>query len=306
VHFEFYNDATDVEKMGWKLDANGALHPDEQRFFAGIVERFKHHKNLLWGIEESCNKVPRERTVHFKKLGELIARTDNFHHPIVQSFVVPNDPEGDAFTGMASTDDYAGDPNIRVVTWLHLLPHEGDLEAQHAEFLRYGQREAGRFVAMKNETYYKAYVQRRPTSRQYVWAAAMAGLHTLEAQHKADRANHVHLLQDDGRLRAFMEETDFYRMQPHDELAAGATKWVLANPGESYIAYTYAAGTDNMGVKGLAPGAYELLWFDAITGERQVQKNVMVKTESATWTKPPFMNNEVALFVRRVRGDSAK
>ena len=84
VHFEFYNDATDVERMGWKLDAAGNLHPEEHRFVAGIVERFKHHKNLLWGIEESCNKLPRERTAHFKKLGELIAQTDNFHHPIAE------------------------------------------------------------------------------------------------------------------------------------------------------------------------------------------------------------------------------
>jgi hypothetical protein len=32
VHLEFYNDATDVEKMGWILDENGNLHPDEHRF----------------------------------------------------------------------------------------------------------------------------------------------------------------------------------------------------------------------------------------------------------------------------------
>ena len=28
-------------------------------------------------------------------------------------------------------------------------------------------------------------------------------------------------------------------MKPHDELAAGSTRWVLANPGKSYVAYTY-------------------------------------------------------------------
>jgi hypothetical protein len=217
----------------------------------------------------------------------------------VQSFVVPNDPEGDAFPGMANTDDYLGDPHIRVVTWLHLLPHEADVEAQHREALQYGAREAGRFVAMKNETYYKSYVQRRPLSRQYMWAAALAGLHTLEAQHKADRANHVHLLQDDGKMRAFMEETDFYRMRSHDELAAGATKWVLAQPGQSYIAYSYTV-TDTMGVKGLVPGAYDLLWFDAITGERHLQKNAKAPNETTLWSKPPTMNNEIALYVKRV------
>ena len=44
IHLEFYNDATDVEMMGWTLDENGHLHPDEKRMFEGIVKRFKHHK----------------------------------------------------------------------------------------------------------------------------------------------------------------------------------------------------------------------------------------------------------------------
>ncbi len=59
VHLEFYNDATDVERMGWKLDAAGNLHPDEVRFVTGIVNRFKKLKNIIWGIEESVNKLPR-------------------------------------------------------------------------------------------------------------------------------------------------------------------------------------------------------------------------------------------------------
>ena len=71
LHLEFYNDATDVEMMGWDLQADGSLHPDEHAFISGIVERFKHHKNILWGIEESANKLSRERVSHFKKIAEL-------------------------------------------------------------------------------------------------------------------------------------------------------------------------------------------------------------------------------------------
>ena len=47
VHLEFYNDATDVERMGWKLDAKGNLAGEEARWIAGIVERFKRHRNIL-------------------------------------------------------------------------------------------------------------------------------------------------------------------------------------------------------------------------------------------------------------------
>lgn len=32
LHVEFYNDATDVERMGWTLREGGKLHPDEHRF----------------------------------------------------------------------------------------------------------------------------------------------------------------------------------------------------------------------------------------------------------------------------------
>ena len=95
IHLEFYNDATDVEMMGWKLDEKGNLHPDEKRFFEGIVKRFKHHKNIIWGIEESLNKLPRARTPHFMKLSELIAQVDNHRHPIVHSFVTPETSEKD-------------------------------------------------------------------------------------------------------------------------------------------------------------------------------------------------------------------
>jgi len=154
VHLELYNDATDVEMMGWKLDSQDDLPPDEKRWIEGIVKRFKHHKNILWGIEESCNKLPASRTRHFRKIGELIARTDNYNHPIVQSFVVPNDPEGDFPADGVTSDEYIDDPHIRVVTWLHVVPHKDDFEKQHREYLQYYKRDSSKFVVMKNETYH--------------------------------------------------------------------------------------------------------------------------------------------------------
>ncbi|MEM1061071.1 MAG: hypothetical protein AAGJ97_01960, partial [Planctomycetota bacterium] len=152
VHLEFYNDATDVELMGWTLDADGNLHPDEHALIVGIVDRFEHRKNVLWGIEESANKLPSSRTAHFKKIGEVIAAADDHNHPIVQSFVVPDDPDGDFPEGGVMSDAYEGDPHIRVVTWLHVVPHRRDYEAQHREYLRYRELDGGRFVVMKNET----------------------------------------------------------------------------------------------------------------------------------------------------------
>jgi hypothetical protein len=292
---EFYNDATDVEQMGWTLDSRGNLHPDERRWIEAIVRKFKHHRNIIWSIEESCNKLPAARTRHFKKIGELIAATDDYRHPILQSFVVPDDPEGDFPKGGILPDDYVGDPNIRMVTWLHVPALGSDIEKMHQSYLGYHRRDAVNFVVFKNETFH------HPTtgalSRKYMWSAAMAGLQDMEAYHHADRSA-FSTLRDDGRINAFMERTDFHRMKPKDELAAGSTKWVLANPGHSYIAYTHSY-SGAMGVKGLAAGTYDLKWFDTADGHWETQSGVSVASGDATWSKPELFGNEVALYVKK-------
>ena len=296
VHLEFYNDATDVEMMGWKLDSQGNLHPDEKRWIEGIVKRFKHHKNILWGIEESCNKLPKSRTPHFRKIGELISQTDNHNHPIVQSFVVPNDPEGDFPADGITSDEYIGDPHIRVVTWLHVVPHGDDIEKQHQEYLDYYKHDAANFVVMKNETYH--HPRRGSPSRRYMWSCAMAGIHTLEAYHHAGDPSHEKSLRDDGFINTFMEQTDFYRMKPRDDLASGSTKWVLANPGDSYIAYSYDY-SGPLGLKSMTAGTYDLKWFDTVDGDMVTQTDVAVSSGDVTWIRPDSIGKEVALYIKR-------
>jgi len=298
VHLEFYNDATDVEMMGWKLDSKGNLPPDEKRWIEGIVKEFKHHKNIMWGIEESCNKLPAARTPHFKKIGELIAKTDNHNHPIVQSFVVTNDPEGDFPQGGVTSDEYIGDPYVRVVTWLHVVPHKDDFEKQHQEYLSHYKRDADKFVVAKNETYH--HPRRGRSSRIYMWSCAMTGMHCLEAYHHAGDPKHEKTLADDGRINTFMEQTDFHKMKPRDDLASGSTKWVLANPGNSYIAYSYNC-SGPMGIKGMTGGKYNLMWFDTVDGETVSQTGVSVSSGNVTWSKPDSMGSEVALYVTRLR-----
>ena len=281
VHLEFYNDATDVERMGWQLDANGNLHPDEARFFTGIVNRFKGLKNIIWGLEESVNKLPRARTAHFKKLSALIAEVDNHHHPIVQSFVTPDTSERDFGADNITSDEYISDPNIHITTWLHVLPHGEDYEAQHQEYLKYSRINRDRLIVMKSET--ERFPRTRLQSRRYMWSCAMTGMHTPESGH--DVVRRAALLPDDGVLRKFMEQTDFYAMRPQDDLAVGATKWVLANPGKSYIAYTYDC-SGPMGLRGMTAGIYDFTWLDTVAGRSQSQAGVAVAAGDVTWNKP--------------------
>jgi hypothetical protein len=296
LDLEFYNDATDVELMGWTLDEDGDLHPDERRFFAGIVDRFKHHKNIMWCIEESLNKLPRTRTPHFMQLSQLIAQTDEHHHPIVHSFVTPETHEHDFHPDGIMSDEYRDDPHINIVTWLHVPPHGDDYEAQHQAYLDYARRDRDRFIVMKNETEYHRI--NRTTARRQTWACALTGMHAMEAQHDASRPNRQDWLKDDGKVVTFMEQTDFYRMQPRDDLAAGSTRWVLAGPDDSYIAYTYDY-SGPMGVDKVSPGRYDLIWFDTVSGEQVTQSRVSVAAGETTWEKPESIGAEVALYVRR-------
>jgi CubicO group peptidase (beta-lactamase class C family) len=300
VHLEFYNDATDVDRIGWALGRDSRLHPDEHRWITGIVHRFKHHRNILWGIEESCNKLSRAHTPRFKKIGEAIAAADDHHHPIVQSFVVPNDPEGDFPPDGLTTDDYLDDPHIRVITWLHLTPHGDDFERQHREYLQFYQRDSGRFVVLKNETFH--HPRERTASRRYVWSCAMTGTHTLEAYHNLLRVTDD-VLADDGRLCQFMAETNFHRLAPSDGLAAADTHWVLADSGRQYVAYSYDC-RGSLGLRQMPAGDYELKWFDTVSGEWALEQGVTVPGGQTTFAKPASLGNEVALLVTR-RGPPA-
>ena len=126
----------------------------------------------------------------------------------------------------------------------------------------------------------------------------MTGVHCLEAYHHAGDPSHEKTLRDDGRINTFMEHTNFHKMKPRDDLAAGSTRWVLANPGDSYIAYTYDY-SGPMGVMSLATGTYDLKWFDTVDGDTMLQNDVSVPSGNVTWSKPGSMSNEIALYIRR-------
>ncbi|MDO8544246.1 MAG: hypothetical protein Q7S40_27725 [Opitutaceae bacterium] len=293
VHVDFYDDATDVEKIGWTLDKDGNLHPDEHRFIEGIVNRWKRLKNIVWSVGESVNKLPRTQIPHIMKTTELIAKTDNHHHPIILSFVAPDTGEKDIGKDFVYPGDFYSDPNVHLITWLHVLPHGDDYEAQHEAYLRWSRVGYGRFIMMKNET--ERFPRTQPQSRIYMWSSVMTGQHTMESGHDVLRRGN--LLDADGHIARFMEQTDFHTMQPSDSRAAQSTKWVLAGR-DSYIAYTYAY-EGAMGLKGLRAGNYRLLWLDTVTGKSVTRDQVSVSGGEAAWQKPAELGNELALYVKR-------
>ena len=115
----------------------------------------------------------------------------------------------------------------------------------------------------------------------------MTGMQCLEAYHHAERGDEdsLNALRDDGRITTFMEQTDFHKMKSRDDLASGSTKWLLANPGNSYIAYTYNY-SGPMGVKGMTTGSYDLMWFDTVDGDTVHQAGISVYSRELILSKP--------------------
>jgi len=184
----------------------------------------------------------------------LVARTDEFHHPIAQMFQILYYDE--VHPDKVSPEDYLNTP-VKMMTWGHYAtPKKGlpTTEQYYKELVGHWQEAAGRSVLLNTE------VDKHPSvgapSRLYCWTSAMANFYTVINSHRPDKANVPRATYlDDGRIRTFMEGTDFHRMSPRSELKLGSTLYVLANEPNSYIAYSPDASA-NMGLRQMQAGTY--------------------------------------------------
>ena len=104
-------------------------------------------------------------------------------------------------------------------------------------------------------------------------------------------------LEDLGRLRTFMESTNFNVMSPHDELAYANTAYVLADPASmSYIAYGLG-GVTALGLTSLVAGTYDLSWFDPVSGSTIEQTSVNIQDGTNSFSKPAGIGDEAALYI---------
>jgi hypothetical protein len=133
------------------------------------------------------------------------------------------------------------------------------------------------------------------TARQKNWATATGGAYVMILGMDI-ASTPLSDLEDCGRLVEFMESTDFNRMAPHDELAYGGTQYVLALPGESYIAYASNL-TDELGLQNMTAGTYEFTWFDPSTGDTIEQLGVALPRGDQTWATPEGFGSEVAVYL---------
>jgi len=272
IYFFLYDDSARV----WRTGDN--VGEQEHAFIRTIVDRFEHHKNLIWCVAEEYQEALSVKRV--KNIAAQIRSADDHNHPIAVHKL--NGLTFDEFAEDANIDQFAIQYNEPTPDALH----KGMVKAWKDAKGRYSlnMSEAKEFGAGKS-------------LRDKSWACAMGGAYVMildmdiAATPKSD-------LEDCGRLVRFFETTNFNEMSPHDELAFAGTKYVLAKPGETYIAY--APNLDGkIGLKNLKAGQYDFRWFDCATGKEVVQKAVKAAAGSQTWTTPDGIGRELAVHIKR-------
>ncbi|MDH7569186.1 MAG: hypothetical protein QHJ73_06335, partial [Armatimonadota bacterium] len=308
IYFVLYDDLIDVlpgQRLGWDLDANGNLHPQERKYVDAVVNRFKHHRRLIWCVNESANKnYPASYVARWKKIAARIHELDPYRHPIALGLVVPTDPDRTADT---SEERYAGDATFNQSLVQHVRAQTA--EEMHRIFLEFWRKAAGQYNLLLAQAWPLAH---GADARQKSWAVAMAGSYFMHAT-ASRRPNEIWSLDGTpseewramGHLVRFFEAIpELTAMSPRDDLAFGQTRWVLADEGRAYVAYAYDA-RENLGLRNIPTGTYRLRWLDCASGETREETGRRVAGGDTTWPKPPGIGPEVALYLVRASGDSA-
>jgi hypothetical protein len=132
--------------------------------------------------------------------------------------------------------------------------------------------------------------------RRKIWAIAMGGGYSMilgmdiESTPVAD-------LQACGHLVRFMESTRFNRTSPRDDLARGDTDYVLAAPGQVYIAYGGSGG--RLGLN-LSAGRYRVRWFNPRNGGWADEEDRSLADGEQRFSRPASFSDEAVLYLEAV------
>jgi len=274
IYFFFYDDGT----RPWGRGKDDAVGDAEREFVRAIVNRFEHHRNLIWCIAEEYQEGLSVKRV--KNIAAAIRAPDDYGHAIAVHKL--NGLDFSEFADDRNIDQFAIQYNAKTA------------EELHRGMVRAWEVAKGRYSLNMSEA--KGFGGGR-SSRLKSWACAMGGAYVMILD--MDIAGTPRSdLEDCGRLVRFFESTNFNEMAPHDELALGGTKYVLAKPGESYIAYA-AEGKSKIGLEDMKGGRYDVRWFDCVTGKEVLERGVKVEAGDWSRARPKGIGSEVAVHVRR-------
>lgn len=281
VFFFIYDDGALV----W--DTGDQVGTEERAFVHTLVDRFEDHRNLVWVIQEEYQKALSPERV--RALAREVQLADDHGHPIAVH----------QLPGLQF--DFASDPAIRHFAIQVRGREEGvpdelygvDPAGLHDAMVRAWEMADGRYSLNASEVGGHG---RGTEARRKNWGAALGGAYVMNFDWNIENTSLTDLRQC-GYMVRFMESTPLLEMAPRDDLAAGSTRWVLADPPNAYVAYTDDADGP-MGVRELEAGLYDLTWLDTVTGVTIEERNRPVPAGQELWPPPASLGTELALFIR--------
>ena len=271
IYLFFYDDGSRI----W--DTGDRVGPEERAFVEAIVAKFKHHENLIWVVGEESEE--RYRTERVQAIAEVIRRADERGHLI-----------GDHHH--SGTTFKAWQPGGAIDHFSMQLNKTGD-EA-HAGAVEALQKAAGRYQVIFSES---TAMRTDPDGmRHHAWAVAMGGVMPMLLRMDI-AATPVEILHQCRFLQEFFEATDFYALSPHDELKHDGTRYVLADPGRSYIAYADDL-SGKMGIRNLGAGEFAVTWMDCRTGRTVDRIPETSGDGDQSFDKPPEIGRECVAWIR--------
>jgi hypothetical protein len=277
IFFFIYDDEARIWDTGDRMD------DDERTFIRALVERFKHHKHLIWvTAEEYQERFSPERMI---RIAAEIRSADEHGHPIAVHKL-----PGLSFREFA---------RVSVIDQFAIQYLDAENRQMYDDLAKASRTAAGRYNLNFSEAHP---IVDGAILRHRNWRAAMAGAYVMALGMdiaSTPRAD----LEDCGRLVRFMESTNFHEMAPRVDLGQADTDYVLAKPGDSYIAYglaeTAADDLRRLGLRDLSAGTYDLRWFDPVSGATVEHAGLALEAGDHAWDKPDSFGGEAALYLRR-------
>ena len=269
IYAFFFDDSANIWGSG------DAVPAAERDFLQRIVDRFEHHKSLIWVVAEEYQEAFSAERV--SNMAAVIRAADDFGHPIAVH----------KLSGL-SFSEFADDPNIDQFA---IQRNDQSAPALHADMAAAFSDAAGRYNLNMAES---AGHGSGSLARRKNWAIAMGGAYVMVYEWDI-ASTAVEDLRDCGRLVQFMESTDFTQMAPRDDLAFDGTQYTLADPPNSYILYASALA-GQIGVRGIQSGQYDFRWYDIPTGTVVEQTGVAVTGGDVSWPSPQGVGAELAVF----------
>ncbi len=274
------------------FDDDGAWRKDWKTFTEKIVGKLKHHRLLIWCIAEEYAEGRSKPQI--SAFAAYLKQVDNHNHVVA------------VHQNSSSKFDFNNDKNIDMFA---IQYNTSSPEKLYTGVLDAWKNVGGRKILNMSEMADHG-IQDDRTIRRCNWAAAMAGASAVQVLRMGmffgDMAgrNTPQSYRDCAILTDFMEATDFHRMQPNNSLAAAGTKYLLAQPNVSYIAYTEEL-KGSIGIKDMTPGDYQLTWLDIPSGKIILRKST-IREGTNEFTPPADFGKEIAVWIRKINPKQEK